>query len=159
MKALRILMDYLINQRVILAKLKQQQEQSGSFENYPTVADTLYLMEVVDTTLLKVYLRVNKSLVGPLVRVQNHCNLEESEKVLLDAQVFPGYHSQSLPHADVAHAEIPGTRGFVSWEGFAWKSVRVPARVGFSSVASGKYLLLNILTQSFCVLGRDIGVR
>ncbi|KAJ3055453.1 Vam6/Vps39-like protein [Rhizophlyctis rosea] len=87
-KALRILMDYLINQRVVLAKLKQQQEHSGSYEDYPTVADTVYLMEIVDTTLLKVYLRVNKSLVGPLVRIQNYCNLEESEKVLLDNQRY-----------------------------------------------------------------------
>ncbi|KAJ3033544.1 Vam6/Vps39-like protein [Rhizophlyctis rosea] len=60
----------------------------GQYEEYPNVTDTLYLMEIVDTTLLKVYLQVNKSLVGPLVRVQNHCNLEESEKVLLENQRY-----------------------------------------------------------------------
>ncbi|KAJ3076345.1 Vam6/Vps39-like protein [Podochytrium sp. JEL0797] len=44
--------------------------------------DAVFLSSVVDTTLLKVYLVVNEALVGSLVRVENFCDLEESENAL-----------------------------------------------------------------------------
>ncbi|KAI9332684.1 vacuolar sorting protein 39 domain 2-domain-containing protein [Obelidium mucronatum] len=44
--------------------------------------DAVFLSSVVDTTLLKVYLTVNEALVGSLVRVENYCDIEESEGAL-----------------------------------------------------------------------------
>ncbi|TPX46151.1 hypothetical protein SeLEV6574_g03379 [Synchytrium endobioticum] len=53
-----------------------------------TTADLLYLSEIVDTALLKVYLRVNDALVGPLLRVDNRVNLEEAEQLLTEAKKY-----------------------------------------------------------------------
>ncbi|KAJ3179672.1 Vam6/Vps39-like protein [Geranomyces variabilis] len=102
-KAVRMLLTYLTEQRAVLAKLRLQQERHGAAaaaseslslhaqghdkqgnKVYPVLADTLYLSEVIDTTLLKVYLRINEALVGPLLRVSNYCNVEESEALLLE---------------------------------------------------------------------------
>ncbi|OLY81894.1 Vam6/Vps39-like protein [Smittium mucronatum] len=43
---------------------------------------------VVDTTLLKVYLEIAPSLVGSLVRVNNSCEIKETEKILLDLERY-----------------------------------------------------------------------
>ncbi|KAJ3168924.1 Vam6/Vps39-like protein [Geranomyces variabilis] len=106
-KAVRMLLTYLTEQRAVLAKLRLQQERHSAAaaaatatgnanpesltppddqgnQVYPVLADTLYLSEVIDTTLLKVYLRINEALVGPLLRVSNYCNVEESEALLLE---------------------------------------------------------------------------
>ncbi|KAJ3192541.1 Vam6/Vps39-like protein [Irineochytrium annulatum] len=151
--ALKALMDYLINQRTVLAKLRhlqkieQQQNRnvttsplpsaailsthgnpsrhtsssteasnsiwSGSGDGYPdgynmrfpSVDDTLYLCEVVDSTLLRVYLEVNDALVGPFVRIKNFCSLQEGERVLhargkvsdlIDFYFTKGEHARAL---------------------------------------------------------------
>ncbi|KAJ3217609.1 Vam6/Vps39-like protein [Dinochytrium kinnereticum] len=115
--ALHALLHYLTNQRVILSKLRDFQAPSasktkpayssaesnssnsiwsGSVDGYPdgynmrfpSVDDTLYLSEVVDTTLLKVYLAINDALVGPLVRIKNFCNLAECEGILLSHKKY-----------------------------------------------------------------------
>ncbi|KAI8837833.1 vacuolar sorting protein 39 domain 2-domain-containing protein [Chytridium lagenaria] len=89
--ALQALLDYLTNQRVILSKLRDIQVTSaapklshhhGVNMRFPSVDDTLYLSEIVDTTLLKVYLAINDALVGPLLRIKNFCNLRECEGIL-----------------------------------------------------------------------------
>ncbi|KAI8907010.1 vacuolar sorting protein 39 domain 2-domain-containing protein [Powellomyces hirtus] len=95
-KAVYLLLTYLTEQRALLSKLRLQQEHyDGSHAQtndnpqvYPILADTLYLSEVVDTTLLKVYLMVNEALVGPLLRVSNYCNVEESEPLLLKREKY-----------------------------------------------------------------------
>ncbi|RKO93265.1 vacuolar sorting protein 39 domain 2-domain-containing protein, partial [Blyttiomyces helicus] len=112
-EALLVLMDYLTKQRTVLSKLKadlQHQIASsdtaeppptpdtrlasswttdGYLQNahpeYPNLVDTEYLCEVVDNTLLKVYLAVNHALIGSLVRVANSCNVDECEALLLAA--------------------------------------------------------------------------
>ncbi|KAJ3012619.1 Vam6/Vps39-like protein [Thoreauomyces humboldtii] len=104
-KAVYLLLAYLTEQRSVLSNLRHQQEQHQRHNEqrrlqqdsqdhptkvqdmYPILADTLYLSEVVDTTLLKVYLQVNEALAGPLLRVANYCNVEESEALLLKRQV------------------------------------------------------------------------
>ncbi|KAI8612719.1 CNH domain-containing protein [Chytriomyces sp. MP71] len=67
--------------------------------------DALFLSSVVDTTLLKVYLIVNEGLVGSLVRVENYCDLEETEaalkaknkeKELIDFYYSKGQHRKAL---------------------------------------------------------------
>eukprot|EP01135_Chromosphaera_perkinsii_P010752 Nk52_evm31s2209 gene=Nk52_evmTU31s2209 len=45
--------------------------------------------ELVDTTLLKCYLQTNFALINPLLRLENSCNLEESEKLLKEYERYP----------------------------------------------------------------------
>lgn len=40
------------------------------------------LQMIIDTSLLKCYLQTNPSLVASLLRIDNHCHLEETEKAL-----------------------------------------------------------------------------
>lgn len=49
--------------------------------------DLLYQASLVDTALLKSYMMTNDALVGPLLRVQNHCGVEECEHILMDKKV------------------------------------------------------------------------
>lgn len=42
---------------------------------------------IVDTALLKAYMMTNDALVGPLLRVQNHCDVEECEAILSEKKV------------------------------------------------------------------------
>ncbi|KAJ1769624.1 Vacuolar morphogenesis protein 6 [Coemansia sp. RSA 1813] len=42
------------------------------------------MARVVDTTLLKVYLECSPGLLGPLLRVKNHCDVEQSEGLLIE---------------------------------------------------------------------------
>ena len=68
---------------------------SGSADGYPdgfnmrfpSLDDTIYLSELVDTTLLKVYLSVNEALVGSLVRIHNFCKIDETERLLSNRHV------------------------------------------------------------------------
>ena len=49
--------------------------------------DKLHLMQILDTTLLKCYLKTNDALVAPLLRLpENQCHLEESERALKRCQ-------------------------------------------------------------------------
>ncbi|CAG8513454.1 4628_t:CDS:10 [Ambispora leptoticha] len=55
---------------------------------------------LVDTSLLKSYMIINDALVGPLLRVPNHCNVEESEGLLLERKKYKElvdlYHGKGL---------------------------------------------------------------
>ncbi|KAI8096965.1 vacuolar sorting protein 39 domain 2-domain-containing protein [Halteromyces radiatus] len=60
---------------------------------------------LVDTTLLKSYMLTNDALVGPLLRVQNHCDVKECETILMDKKKYKelvdlynckGLHSNAL---------------------------------------------------------------
>ena len=48
----------------------------------------LKLAELVDTTLLKSYMVTNDALVGPLLRVNNYCNVEEVKGLLEERKVY-----------------------------------------------------------------------
>ncbi|KAJ2701835.1 Vacuolar morphogenesis protein 6 [Coemansia sp. IMI 203386] len=58
------------------------------------------MAQVVDTTLLKVYLECSPGLLGPLLRVKNHCDVEQSEGLLLEhkrfAELVDLYHGKGL---------------------------------------------------------------
>ncbi|KAJ1891571.1 Vacuolar morphogenesis protein 6 [Kickxella alabastrina] len=58
------------------------------------------MAQVVDTTLLKVYLECSPGLIGPLLRVKNHCDVEQSEGLLLEhkryAELVDLYHGKGL---------------------------------------------------------------
>ena len=46
------------------------------------------MAQLIDTTLLKLYIECSPSLIGPLLRVKNYCDIEESEKLLLEHKVM-----------------------------------------------------------------------
>ncbi|KAJ2095293.1 Vacuolar morphogenesis protein 6, partial [Coemansia sp. S142-1] len=58
------------------------------------------MSQVVDTTLLKVYLECSPGLLGPLLRVKNHCDVEQSEGLLIEHRRFSElvdlYHGKGL---------------------------------------------------------------
>ncbi|KAI9202891.1 vacuolar sorting protein 39 domain 2-domain-containing protein [Polychytrium aggregatum] len=93
-KALEILVIYLTGQRNILSELKNNLEGRYAVVSEPRRKDslraeleeTLYLMQLVDTTLLKVYLAINDGMVGPLMNVTNSCDVEITETLLRDAK-------------------------------------------------------------------------
>ena len=78
--------NYVVNGS---SKLSQPLQEGIPQDGVPEIStsDLLYLSEIVDTALLKVYLRVNDALVGPLLRVGNRVTLEEAEQLLTEAHV------------------------------------------------------------------------
>ncbi|KAJ2004175.1 Vacuolar morphogenesis protein 6 [Coemansia thaxteri] len=58
------------------------------------------MAQVVDTTLLKIYLECSPGLLGPLLRVKNHCDVEQSEGLLMEHRRFTElvdlYHGKGL---------------------------------------------------------------
>ncbi|KAJ2726037.1 Vacuolar morphogenesis protein 6 [Coemansia sp. Benny D115] len=58
------------------------------------------MAQVVDTTLLRIYLECSPGLLGPLLRVRNHCDVELSEGLLLEhrryAELVDLYHGKAL---------------------------------------------------------------
>ncbi|KAJ1717924.1 Vacuolar morphogenesis protein 6, partial [Coemansia biformis] len=58
------------------------------------------MARVVDTTLLRVYLECSPGLLGPLLRVKNYCDVEQSEGLLLEHQRYMElvdlYHGKGL---------------------------------------------------------------
>ncbi|CAG8623281.1 8545_t:CDS:10, partial [Diversispora eburnea] len=81
--AVSALIRFLTDRRQKISKiLKSSNHINGNFNKL------LEFAELVDTTLLKSYMVINESLVGPLLRVPNHCNVEESEGLLLDRKKY-----------------------------------------------------------------------
>ena len=88
--AVSYLIRYLTDKRQKLArKLNNSASlKSSSVEsNGEDGDDILYQASLVDTSLLKSYMMTNDALVGPLLRVQNHCDVEECENILMDKKV------------------------------------------------------------------------
>ncbi|KAI8366276.1 CNH domain-containing protein [Choanephora cucurbitarum] len=68
-------------------KLSSLSEKSTS-ENSEDEEELLYQATLVDTSLLKSYMMTNDALVGPLLRVQNHCDVKECENILMDKKKY-----------------------------------------------------------------------
>lgn len=60
------------------------------------VEEHLQMLEIVDTALLKSYMMTHERLVGSLLRVNNHCNPEETESLLLKHKVHTTLHPLCL---------------------------------------------------------------
>lgn len=87
--ALNALTHYLTTQRTLLSKILTQYTQLRPDQQYTLEhKETLSLARIVDTTLLKAYVKVNDALAGSLLRVGNHVDLEEGEKLLLKEKVL-----------------------------------------------------------------------
>lgn len=90
--AIAELSNYLIEVRHQLQKPESEIQYASikgfSQSNKESASEVLYnnidkLKQIVDTTLLKCYLKTNDALVASLLRLpHNHCHLEEAEKVL-----------------------------------------------------------------------------
>lgn len=95
--AVTYLIRYLTDKRQKLARRLNQGGASSSTKTPSSSDDKSSTMEdeddlfhqasLVDTTLLKSYMMTNDALVGPLLRVQNHCDVEECEIILMDKKV------------------------------------------------------------------------
>ncbi|KAA3677626.1 Vam6/Vps39-like protein vacuolar protein sorting-associated protein 39 [Paragonimus westermani] len=62
------------------------------FDGISTVTSGLTLLQIIDTCLLKCYLATNTARVGPLLRQVNSCQLEESERTLLEHHRYQRAH-------------------------------------------------------------------
>lgn len=91
--AVGCLIRFLADKRQKIQKsLQTLQQNNDSFsynhqEHEDEIQEKLHVLEVVDTALLKSYMMTNERLVGSLLRVTNHCNLEETESLLLKHKV------------------------------------------------------------------------
>ncbi|CAO3677740.1 unnamed protein product [Rhizopus microsporus] len=86
--AVTYLIRYLTDKRQKLArKLNDPSVKSPKSDSvdYQSLLDQASL---VDTTLLKSYMMTNDALVGPLLRVQNHCDVEECETILMEKRKY-----------------------------------------------------------------------
>ncbi|KAI9281130.1 CNH domain-containing protein [Sporodiniella umbellata] len=80
--AVTYLIRYLTDKRQKLAK-----KLNGASEG-TTEETILSQAALVDTTLLKAYMMTSDALVGPLLRVQNHCDVEECEAILMNKKKY-----------------------------------------------------------------------
>lgn len=91
--AVGFLIRYLTDKRQKLARrLNGSQKTPSSDKSSEEDDDILYQATLVDTALLKSYMMTNDALVGPLLRVQNHCDVEECEIILMDKKVSLCYN-------------------------------------------------------------------
>ncbi|RIB02187.1 vacuolar sorting protein 39 domain 2-domain-containing protein [Gigaspora rosea] len=101
--AVSVLIRFLTDRRQKISKTLHPQPQTKSDisphanGNYD---HALKIAELVDTALLKSYMFTNEALVGPLLRVPNHCNVEECEGLLLERKKYKElvdlYHGKGL---------------------------------------------------------------
>ncbi|KAJ2782139.1 Vacuolar morphogenesis protein 6 [Coemansia javaensis] len=70
------------------------------------------MARVVDTTLLRVYLECSPGLLGPLLRVKNYCDVEQSEGLLLEyrryTELVDLYHGKGLYRNALQQLQIQG---------------------------------------------------
>lgn len=82
-RGLLTLIEYLVEIRQRTQKqISQQQEQKQSSSATNDLRKLYELLSIIDTSLLKCYLQTNESLAASLLRIDNHCHLEESEMAL-----------------------------------------------------------------------------
>ncbi|KAF1804913.1 CNH domain-containing protein [Mucor lusitanicus] len=88
--AVSYLIRYLTDKRQKLARRLNNSAslKSDGSSNSGDGDDLLYQASLVDTSLLKSYMMTNDALVGPLLRVQNHCDVEECENILMDKKKY-----------------------------------------------------------------------
>ncbi|KAG0044852.1 Vam6/Vps39-like protein [Gryganskiella cystojenkinii] len=113
-----------------LLQILQQNNDSFSYNHQDQedeIEEQLRILEVVDTALLKAYMLTNERLVGSLLRVTNHCNLGETESLLLKHKKYrelvdfykgKGQHRKALELLKTVHTgpgEMAGVQPTVSY--------------------------------------------
>ncbi|KAI7874387.1 hypothetical protein K492DRAFT_137936 [Lichtheimia hyalospora FSU 10163] len=93
--AVSYLIRFLTEKRTRLSKkLSTSSPRSSSHDSLgqhhldDEEATLLRQATLVDTALLKSYMMTNDALVGPLLRVQNHCDVQECETILSDKKKY-----------------------------------------------------------------------
>nr|XP_002129290.2 vam6/Vps39-like protein [Ciona intestinalis] len=82
---LLVLIEYLTQKRNETVSIVTQQLPVvyPMVEGNSTISSKRQLLQIIDTTLLKCYLKTNDALVAPLLRLpDNNCHVEEAERVL-----------------------------------------------------------------------------
>lgn len=86
------LIEYLIQVRHSMTKTTQNktiQNSTALVEGSATIKNKIQLLQIIDTTLVKCYLRTNDTFVASLLRLpENYCHEEETEQVLKQYQKF-----------------------------------------------------------------------
>ncbi|KAF9960501.1 Vam6/Vps39-like protein [Mortierella alpina] len=131
--AVGCLIRFLADKRQKIQKsLQTLQQNNDSFsynhqEHEEEIQEKMHVLEVVDTALLKSYMMTNERLVGSLLRVTNHCNLEETESLLLKHKKYKelvdfyrgkGQHRKALELLKTVHSspgEMQGVLPTVSY--------------------------------------------
>lgn len=91
--AVECLIRFLADKRQKISKLLQTLQNNHDSFSYrhsnqeDEAEDHLQTLEIVDTALLKSYMMTHERLVGSLLRVNNHCNPDETESLLLKHKV------------------------------------------------------------------------
>lgn len=82
------LVDYLVQvRRRLLADSQQEPALTGIVQGSKTIKSRKQLLQIIDTTLLKCYLRTNVALVSSLLRLpDNYCHLDACERELKEHQ-------------------------------------------------------------------------
>ncbi|KAI8603875.1 vacuolar sorting protein 39 domain 2-domain-containing protein [Dissophora ornata] len=115
-EAVGCLIRFLADKRQKIQKsIQELQDNNDSFsynrqEQEDEIHEKLAVLEVVDTALLKSYMMTNERLVGSLLRVTNHCSLEETESLLLKHQAL-----ELLKSVHTAPGELQGVLPTVSY--------------------------------------------
>uniref|UniRef100_A0A8C5RA41 VPS39 subunit of HOPS complex n=1 Tax=Leptobrachium leishanense TaxID=445787 RepID=A0A8C5RA41_9ANUR len=127
------LIDYLTQKRSNLVKKLHESDYYSTtapiMEGTPTIKSKSKLLQIIDTTLLKCYLRSNLPLVAPLLRLENnHCHIEESEQILKKMTKFSeliilyekkGMHEKALQvlveQSKKANSALKGHEGTVQY--------------------------------------------
>ncbi|OMJ18420.1 Vacuolar morphogenesis protein 6 [Smittium culicis] len=76
----------LVNSSESRSVIDDESTNSTSILDFSLHTESFSVLDIakyVDTTLLKVYLKIAPSLVGSLVRLVNYCDIQETEKILL----------------------------------------------------------------------------
>ncbi|KAF9156153.1 Vacuolar morphoproteinsis protein 6 [Linnemannia schmuckeri] len=87
--AVECLIRFLADKRQKISKSLQTLQNNHDSFSYrhsnqeDEAEDYLQMLEIVDTALLKSYMMTHERLVGSLLRVNNHCNPDETESLLL----------------------------------------------------------------------------
>ncbi|KAF9438235.1 Vam6/Vps39-like protein [Entomortierella beljakovae] len=121
-EAVGCLIRFLADKRQKIQKQVQTLQQNHESFTYSRhdhdqeIKESLQVLEIVDTALLKSYMMTNERLVGSLLRVNNHCNLEETESLLLKHKKYKelvdfyrgkGQHRKALDLLKSVHS-VPG---------------------------------------------------
>ncbi|KAJ6242004.1 cnh domain containing [Anaeramoeba flamelloides] len=62
-------------------------QQTRNSPNIKTKQNSLEILKVIDTTLIRSYIQTNISYVTPFLRLPNYCDLEECEKLFVESEL------------------------------------------------------------------------
>jgi len=128
--AILALIEYLVNYRTKMEGITSKTiSPLPMVQGPPPIRYKKQMTQILDTTLLKCYLRTNHALVAPLLRLKtNQCHLQETEGALIKAEKYSelvifyntrGLHKKSLDllrkHINNPDSPLKGHRGLVKY--------------------------------------------